>query len=402
MECVRKITEDLFWVGANDRKIDFFEAQYAVPKGISYNAYLLLDDQTVLWDTVDYAVSRIFMENVAWVLQGRMLDYLVIHHMEPDHSAAIREILKTYPGVKMVCSAKAASMLPQFVSLEGLERAPEIISMKEGETLTTGRHTHTFFSAPLVHWPEVMMTFDQTDKILFTADAFGTFGALNGALFADEVDFAKDFMDEARRYYTNIVGMYGPQVQTVLKKTSGLDVQMLCPLHGPVWRKNLEQILDRYQKWSRYEPEKKGVAIFYASVYGHTENAAEALAIRLRERGVAVAMYDTNRTSVDEMVAAAFYYSHWVLASITWNGELLGSMEHLLHQLNAHKLQNRTVAFVQNGTWAAMSAKVMEKRIETMKNVTVLNEKVTLKSSLQESQRTELDALVEAITASLA
>lgn len=398
MHCTRKVTPDLVWVGVNDRRIGLFEAQYAVAKGISYNSYLLLDEKTVLWDTVDHSQSTLFLENVEYALAGRTLDYLIVQHMEPDHSASIREIVQRYPQVTLVCSAKAASMLPQFLPLFPL---PEILKVKEGEVLSVGRHELTFLTAPLVHWPEVIMTYDKTDKVLFTADAFGTFGALNGSLFADEVDFAREYMDEARRYYTNIVGMYGPQVQAVLKKVQLLEVGMICPLHGWVWRQELGKILEKYQKWSAYEAEQPGVAIFYASVYGHTENAAEALAIRLREKGIVTAMYDVNRTPVDELIAQAFRYSHWVLASVTWNGGIFGSMEHLLHQLCAHKLQNRTVAFLQNGTWAATSAKGMRQIVETMKNITILDEVLTLKSSLTEEQGQDLDALADALAASL-
>ena len=401
MYCTRKITDDVVWVGVNDRKISRFEAQYEVPKGISYNSYVLLDDKTVLWDTVDYSMSRMFMENVEHVLQGRTLDFLVVHHMEPDHSAAIREILEKYPEVTLVCSAKAASMLPQFVPLDGLPKEPEILKVKDGDVIETGHHELTFLTAPMVHWPEVIMTFDKTSGLLFTADAFGVFGTLDGAIFADEVDFDKDYMDEARRYYTNIVGMYGTQVQAVLKKIHKQPVKMICPLHGFVWRENLEHILERYQVWSSYEPEVKGAVVFYASVYGHTENAADALAIRLREKGIPVVLLDVNQVSVDEMISQAFKYSHWILASITWNGGLLGSMENLLRQLSSHKLQNRTVGFLQNGTWAAMSVKAMQPILETMKNITVLENTVTLKSALKEEQGGELDALAEEVAASL-
>ncbi len=401
MHCTRNIRDDLVWVGVNDRRIDKFEAQYAVPGGISYNAYLLLDEKTVLWDTVDYGMSRLFMENVRNALQGRTLDYLIIQHMEPDHSAAILEILRAYPAVTLVCSAKAASMLPQFLPLETLPAQPELLKIKEGDILRTGRHELSFIAAPLVHWPEVMMTYDKLYKCLFTADAFGTFGALNGSLFADEVDFARDYMKEARRYYTNIVGMYGAQVQAVLKKASALAIEIICPLHGFVWRENLSQLLEQYQLWSSYTPEVQGAAIFYASVYGHTENAAEALAIRLREKGVPVTMFDVNRTPVDELIAEAFRVSHWVLGAMTWNGGLIAGMETLLNQLAAHKLQNRTAAFLQNGTWAAASAKAMRSILERMKNITILEEMVTLKSTLKEDQAAELDALAEAIAADM-
>ena len=316
MFCTRKVNDDYTWVGADGRRLAMFEGVYDVPRGVSFNSYLLTDGKTVLFDTADASVCRVFLENVAHGLNGRALDYLVVQHMEPDHAADIRDLLVRHPETTVVCSAAAKNMLAQFFG-PGYEGRISVV--KEGDTLCTGRHTLHFVAAPMVHWPEVLMTYDETDKLLLTADAFGTFGALNGALFADEVDFHRDYLDEARRYYTNIVGKYGAQVQAVLKKAGGLDIQMLLPLHGFVWRQDLGYILGKYDLWSRYEPEERGVVIAYASVYGGTENAANILACRLREQGVQVAMYDTSVTPASYILAAAFRFSHVVLAAPTYN-----------------------------------------------------------------------------------
>lgn len=280
----KKITNDLFWVGANDRRLSVFEGVYPIPIGVSYNSYLLMDEKTVLLDTADKAVIGQFMENVQHVLNGRTLDYLVINHMEPDHCAEIPNILDKFPYVKIVCNAKVKTMIEQFFNFE-IEDDQYLI-VKEGDTLNTGKHELTFVFAPMVHWPEVMVTYDKTDKILFSADAFGTFGAIDGNIFADEVDFEHRYMDEARRYYTNIVGKYGMQTQALLKKASNLEIKMLCPLHGFVWRKDLDKYIEKYQKWSTYTPEVQSVLIPYASVYGGTQNAAEILANKLADLGV--------------------------------------------------------------------------------------------------------------------
>ena len=303
MYCYRKVTDDLYWIGGNDRRLALFEGVYQIPRGVSYNSYLLMDEKTVLLDTVDKAVKGVFFENIEKVLDGRKLDYLVVHHMEPDHSEAIWEVVMRYPEVKIVCNAKIAQMMKQFFSFDVDAR---VVLVKEGDTFHTGKHNLVFVSAPMVHWPEVMVSYDTTDKILFSADAFGTFGALNGALFADEVDFPRDYLDEARRYYTNIVGKYGVQVQALLKKAATLDIQMICPLHGFVWRKDIGWYLDKYMHWSSYTPEEQGVVIAYASIYGNTANAADLLACRLRERGVRTEVFDVSVTPASEIIAAAF------------------------------------------------------------------------------------------------
>ncbi len=381
MYCVKKVTEDLTWVGSNDRRLALFEGVYQVPRGVSYNSYLLTDEKTVLLDTVDKSVTRVFFENLAHVLGGRKLDYLIVHHMEPDHSAAIEEVLLHYPEVTVLCNQKTAKMMARFVAAP-LEQRLKVVA--QGETLCTGRHTLTFVDAPMVHWPEVMMSYDLTDKILFSADAFGTFGAINGAMFADEVDFERDYLDEARRYYTNIVGKYGTQVQAILKKASGLDIQMICPLHGFVWRKNLGDFIAKYQLWSTYTPEVDGVLIAYASVYGGTENAAEILACRLRDLGIRTVMFDVSVTPASEIVAAAFQYSHLVFAAPTYNAGIFVTMENLLHDLVAHNLQNRTVALIENGSWAPTSGKLMRELLSKLKQMTFLDGPLTVPSTVQD------------------
>ena len=398
MHCIRKITEDLFWVGASDRRLALFENVYPIPNGVSYNAYVLLDEKTVLLDTADAAVSRAFLENVAAALNGRPLDYLVVNHMEPDHCACIGDIVLRYPGVKIVCNAKSAAMIRQFFNFDLDTRA---VLVKEGDTLCIGRHTLTFVMAPMVHWPEAMVTYDTTDKVLFSADAFGTFGAINGHLFADEVDIEGQ-IGEFRRYYTNIVGKYGPQVQALLKKASGLEISMLCPLHGFVWRKDLGYILDKYQKWSTYTPEEQGVLIAFGSVYGDTEAAADALAHMLSQRGVKnIAMYDVSSTHPSVIVSEAFRLSHWVLAAPTYNGGIFTPMEFALTELKLHNLQNRTAALLENGSWAPMSGKLMSAMLDGMKNITRLEPVFSIKSSVKDAQLESLAALADAIAASV-
>lgn len=394
MYCYRKVTDDLYWIGGNDRRLALFEGVYQIPRGVSYNSYLLMDEKTVLLDTVDKAVKGVFFENIEKVLDGRKLDYLVVHHMEPDHSEAIWEVVMRYPEVKIVCNAKIAQMMKQFFSFDVDAR---VVLVKEGDTFHTGKHNLVFVSAPMVHWPEVMVSYDTTDKILFSADAFGTFGALNGALFADEVDFPRDYLDEARRYYTNIVGKYGVQVQALLKKAATLDIQMICPLHGFVWRKDIGWYLDKYMHWSSYTPEEQGVVIAYASIYGNTANAADVLACRLHERGVRTEVFDVSVTPASEIIAAAFKYSHLVFAAPTYNSGVFVTMEALLMDLAEHNIQNRTVAFMENGTWAATSARQMGAMLEKCKNLTVLEQKVTIKSSLKEQQMAEIEALADAL-----
>ena len=394
MYCTKKIASDLVWVGANDRRLAMFEGVYSVPAGVSYNSYLLTDKKTVLFDTVDKAVSRTFFENLEHELGGRPLDYVIVHHMEPDHSATLSELLLRHPETTVVCNDKTAVMIAQFF---GKDAVKNMQLVKEGDVLSAGAHELTFYLAPMIHWPEVMMTYDKSAHTLFTADAFGVFGALNGAIFADEVDFDRDYLKEARRYYTNIVGKYGVQVQNLFKKIAGLDIQMLCPLHGFVWRRDLGYILEKYNLWSTYTPEDKGVMIAYASIYGNTENAAEILASKLRERGVRTAMYDVSVTPASDIIAECFRWSHLVFASATYNGGIFVTMDELLRDIAAHNLQKRTVAFMENGTWAPVSARQMAAIPAPLKNMTVLEQSVAIRSSLTEGQLAEIEALADVI-----
>lgn len=396
MYCTRKVNDDYTWVGADCRRLALFEGVFGVPDGISFNSYLLTDEKTVLFDGVDSVVRRTFRENLAHALAGRELDYIVVHHMEPDHAAELADLAKDYPKAQFMCSAMAKTMVGQFF---GPEVAGRITVIKEGDTLCTGRHTLRFVAAPMVHWPEVMMTYDETDKLLLSADAFGCFGALNGALFADEVDFDRDYLDEARRYYTNIVGKYGPQVQTVLQKAGTLDIQMLLPLHGFVWRKDLEYFLEKYDLWSRYEPEVRGVMIAYASVYGDTENAANVLACRLAERGIKVTMFDASVTPASYIVSAAFRYSHLVFASTTYNMGIFVTMEQLLHDIVAHQLANRRYALIENGSWSPVSGKKMQELLAPLKGWSELQTPLTVKSALRPDQDAQMERLADAIAA---
>lgn len=400
MYCVKTIKEDLFWVGGTDRRLALFENAFPIPRGVSYNSYVLMDEKTVLFDTVDRAISQQFFENLEAVLNGRSLDYVVVDHMEPDHCATLGELVARYPDMQVVCNAKTVSVIKQFYNFDIDAKA---VVVKEKDTLTTGKHTLTFVMAPMVHWPEVMVTYDMTDKILFSADAFGTFGAMNGNLFADEVNFERDWLDDARRYYTNIVGKFGPSVQTLLKKASALEIEMLCPLHGPVWRENIGWYVDKYLTWSSYAPEEKAVMIAYGSIYGNTENAANILACRLADLGVKnIAMYDVSSTHPSYLISEAFRCSHMVLASVTYNGGLFSYMEHFLSELKAHGLQGRTVALVENGSWGVLAGKLMGEALSGMKNMHVLENKVTVKSALKEGQEAELEALAQAVWESMA
>ncbi len=396
---VRAVTDDIAYIGVSDRRIQLFENVYPIPRGVAYNSYLLLDEKTVLFDTVDRSVTGQFFENLTAVLDGRELDYLVVDHMEPDHSSAISEVLVRYPKAQVVCTHAAAIILNQFFACDIADRA---ILVGEGDTLNVGKHTLTFVMAPMVHWPEVMMTYDDVSGILFSADAFGSFGALNGNLFADEVDFEKDWLPDARRYYTNIVGKYGKQVQDVLAKAGTVDIKMLCPTHGPVWRENLGWILEKYSLWSSYTPEEQAVMVVYGSVYGGTESAANAIAAKISQSGVAdVAVYDVSKTHVSELIAEAFRCSHIVLASITYNMGIFTPMKNFLLDLEAHNLQNRCFALVENGSWSPLSGKLMKEILERLTNVSFVGETVTIFSSPDADKREALDALAEAVAGSV-
>ena len=388
------ITEDIRYIGVNDHDIDLFEGQYQVPNGISYNSYVIMDEKIAIMDTVDKRKQTEFLENLETALAGRTPDYLVISHMEPDHASSIQAVLERYPEITLVGNAKTFPMLKLYFDLD----TSCALTVKEGDTLKLGRHELTFVMAPMVHWPEVMVSYEDSEKILFSADAFGTFGALNGNLFNDEVDFEKDWIDDARRYFTNIVGKYGIQVQALLKKAAGLDIQMICPLHGPVWRNNLNYFIEKHDKWSKYEPEDQAVAIIYGSIYGNTEQAADALAAKLGAKGVKnIAVYDASKTDVSELIAEIFRVSHVVIACPTYNGGIYPPIENLLAHMKALAVQNRTVAVMDNGTWAATAGKQIVKQLEEMKNMTVLDQKLSIKSTLKADQEDNLDAFAQQI-----
>ena len=399
MYCVKKMTEDLYWVGGNDRRLALFENVYPIPRGVSYNAYVVLDEKTVLLDTVDHSVSPIFFENLAHVLNGRKLDYLIVNHMEPDHAATIEAVVLRYPEVTLVCNKKTAQMMKNFFSFDVDSRVHLVAEM---DTLCTGKHTFAFVMAPMVHWPEVMVTYDVTTKTLFAADAFGTFGALGGNLYADEVNFQTEWLDDARRYYTNIVGKYGTQVQALLKKAATIEIEMICPLHGPVWRKDIGWFIDKYVHWATYTPEEDAVVIAYASVYGNTETAANILAGKLADLGVRnVKVYDVSAMHASEIVSECFRASHLVFLSTTYNAGMFVNMENLVHDIVNHNLQNRTIALVENGSWAPTAGGLMRAEFSKLKNCTILDETVTIKSSLKEAQLESMDALAEAIVDSM-
>ena len=391
-----KITADMYWVGGNDRRKALFESVYPIPRGVSYNSYLILDEKTVLLDTVDKEVSDVFFDGVEHLLSGRPLDYVIVNHMEPDHAATLGGLVMRHPEVRIVCNAKTVGMIKQFFDFDIDSRAHLV---REWDTLCTGRHTFTFVMAPLVHWPEVMVTYDMTDETLYSADAFGSFGALNGNIFADE---STPDMSEYRRYYTNIVGKYGVQVKALLNKAQSLRISMLCPLHGLVWRRDIDSLMQKYAAWSSYEPEINGVLIAYSSVYGNTQDAAEIVANRLGEQGVRdIQMYDVSVTHPSYVVAEAFRYSHIVLATTTYNGGIFVTMENLLLDLKAHNLQNRTVALIENGTWAATAAGQMKSILASMKDMNVIENSVSLKSSVKPEKRVELVALADALCETL-
>lgn len=398
MHCVRKVTEDLFWVGGNDKRLHLFENIHPIEDGVSYNSYLLLDEKTVLFDTADWSVGRQFIENVEYVLNGRKLDYMVINHMEPDHCASMEEIILRYPDVKIVSTEKALMLMHQF----NYTVDENFIQVAEGDTMSFGKHNVVFVEAPMVHWPEAMVTFDTTDGVLFSADAFGSFKSLDGALFADEVDFDGEWINEARRYYTNIVGKYGPEVVDLLKKAQTIDIKIICPLHGPVWRKDIGYILDKYIHWATYTPEEKGVLLCYASMYGNTENAAHILATKLHEKGMHnVHMYDVSKTHVSYLIGEAFKYSHLALLSVTYNLNVFPAMENFVQDMKRLNLQKRVVAVVENGSWAPQASVLINETLDEMKQMTVLNEEVSVLSSVSKMTESELDSLADSIIESM-
>ena len=399
MHCVQKVSEKIYWVGGNDRRLERFENMFPIPKGVSYNSYLIMDEKTALVDTVDSAIRDQFLENIKHVLDGRELDYLIINHMEPDHCGNIEELLRMYPNLKIVGNAKTFQFFEQFYVTRKPESYYKVI---EGDELKLGQHTLHFYMMPMVHWPEVMTTYEITEKILFSADAFGTFGALNGNIFNDQVDFEGYYLDEARRYYSNIVGKYGAQVQSALKKLLKLEIKMICPLHGPSWRTNLEYYLDKYNKWSTYTPEKKGVVLFFASMYGNTENAVNIIANKLAEKGVEdIRVYDVSKTHPSYIISEVWKYSHLVIASPTYNGGLYHVMDALLHEMEGLNVQNRKVALVGNYTWASSAVKVMTEYMSKMKNMEIIGDPLEVNSSLKPEEEEKVNKLVDVIYNSL-
>lgn len=399
MYCVQEVSPQIFWVGGSDRRLERFENMFPLPNGISYNSYLILDKKTALLDTADSSISSLYLENVEHVLNGRTLDYLVINHMEPDHCANIQDIVFRYPNVKIVGNSKTFQFIEQLFNFD---KKNDYYEVKEQDEICLGEHTLKFYFAPMVHWPEVMFTYETKKKILFSADAFGTFGALNGNIFSDEIDFKPVYLSEARRYYTNIVGKYGPQVQNILKKLSDTDINMICSLHGPIWRKNLNYILDKYNKWSNYEPEKQGVILVYASMYGHTENAVSIIANKLSERGVKdMRIYDVSKTHPSYIIADAWKYSNIVFGSPTYNMGLYYGMEFLIREMARLNFQKRKVSLIGNGTWANRAVKIMKELLEGMKNMDIVGTPLEIKSSMKKEQEGEFDKLAESICNSM-
>ena len=399
MTDIRTVAQDIFWIGASDRRIERFENIFPLSDGVSYNSYLVKDEKTVLFDTCDVAVSEQFFQNLTEALGGRTLDYLVILHMEPDHCSQIMTVVNRYPDLTLVGNAKTFTILGQFFpETSGVKRQ----EVKEGDEISTGVHSFRFIMAPMVHWPEAMFAWDESTGTMLTADAFGTFGALAGGIFADEYDFETGFLDEARRYYANIVGKYGMQVQAVLKKAAGLEIKTICPLHGPVWRKDVSWFIDKYDKWSRYEPEDDGIVVIYGSLYGHTASAATYLASALLEKSGAkrqVRLFDVSKTHASYLVGEIWKSGTVVLCSPTYNNGIYLPMAALIHDLKALGLKNRKFALVENGTWAPASGKFMREELAGLKDCQVLEETLTIKSALHASDKERVDVFADAVLA---
>lgn len=382
-----EITKDILYVGVNDHDVDLFEGQYKVPNGMAYNSYLIQDEKVAVMDSVDAHFTDAWLTNIASVLGGRTPDYLIVQHMEPDHSGSVFAFAQAYPDTKIVASAKAVAIMQQFFDTDFTSRC---LIVKEGDTLELGTHTLHFVTAPMVHWPEVIMTYDSTDKVLFSADAFGKFGAL---------DVDEEWLPEARRYYIGIVGKYGPQVQAVLKKAAGLEIETVCSLHGPVLHKEqLADVLAVYDTWSSYRPETEGVLIAYSSIYGHTKQAAEELGEMLRGKGMDVTVMDLARSDMSEAVAQAFRYSKLVLAAASYNGDVFPFTRCFIEHLTERNYQNRTVGIIENGTWAPTAGRVMRKMLENSKNLTILDQTVSIKSALNDASHAQLEALADALS----
>ena len=395
MNGVKKVTDGIFWIGGSDRRLERFENIFPIPEGVSYNSYFIDDEKTVVFDTADISVSDQYLENLKDVLKGRKLDYLVVLHMEPDHCSLISTVVSLFPDVTVVGNAKTFTFMQQFFpESEGYNK----LEVKEGDSLSTGKHSFSFVTAPMVHWPEVLMAYDAESKALFSADAFGTFGALDGGLFADEYDYEKDFLDFSRRYYANIVGKYGMQVQAVLKKAAGLDISMLLSLHGPVWRKDIKWLLEKYQKWSTYEAEEDATVVVYGSLYGHTASAAESVASAIREKsGKNVKVYDVSGTDVSYLIGEVWRCNKIVLICPTYNNGVYPPMESFLNDMIALGVQNRTFALGQNGTWAPVTVKLMTEKLQSLKNVQIIENTLTIKSALHEADKAMVEEFAEAI-----
>ncbi|MDR0670578.1 MAG: flavin reductase [Treponema sp.] len=397
----RLVTDGVYWIGGNDRRLSVFEGVYPSERGVSYNSYLAFDEKNVVLDTVDKAVAGVFFENLDYLLKGKSPDYVVIHHMEPDHSACLSELLFRYPDLVVVTTQKSAVMIGQFFNFAARDTA-RIKIVKEGDTLCTGKRTYTFVEAPMVHWPEVMVSYESYDRILYSADAFGSFGAIDGNLFADEVDYEGVWLDDARRYYTNIVGKYGAQVLAALDKAAKLDIGMICPLHGLVWRKNLNFFLEKYRRWASCTPEDNTVLIVYSSVYGNTENAVNILSAALADRGLKkITVYDVSATRSDVIVSEVFRCGHVVFAATTYNAGIFIKMEEVLHDIKAHQIRDRTAALVENGSWAPVSGQLMRDMVSAFPGWRILGYTVTINSSLKETGRSSIENLADAIAADI-
>ena len=391
---IRKLNDDLFYIGCSDRRLQLFESAYPIPEGISYNSYLLKDEKTVLFDTVDKSCASQFFENLKASLGDRNLDYLVIHHMEPDHASLISEVKSFYPSVKIVCTTKAQAMIKQFFDFD-IDAC--VYPVKDGDVLNTGKHELKFILAPMVHWPEVMLTYDKTYGALFSADAFGSFGAINGNLFDNEVNWQRDYLDEARRYYTNIVGKYGLQVQMLLKKVADFDIKLIYPLHGLIIKENINLFIEKYDKWSTYTPEEKSVLIAYTSVYGNTKRAVEKLAEMIEDKGQKVVVNDLARCDMAEAVEDAFRYGKIIFATTTYNGDVFPFMKEFINHLVERNFQKKTVGFIENGSWAPMAARVMKTMLEKCKDLKFTESNVKIMSALNSESEESLKALAEEI-----
>ncbi len=400
MQNVKQITNDLYYIGVNDRKIALFESVYPVSDGISYNSYFLNDEKTVLLDTVDKDYSIQFFENLNFLLGEKPLDYMIINHLEPDHGALVKEVVNKYPNVKIVLNQKSKQMLLQFFEFD-FDIEKNLLIVKEGDTLKTGRHEFAFVMAPMVHWPEVMVTYDLVDKILFSADAFGSFGSLDGNIFDNEVEFDKK-IDEYRRYYTNIVGKYGAQTQMLLNKASNLEIKMICPLHGLIIKENIQKLVDLHVLWANYTPEKQSVLLLYSSVYGATQNAIEILANKLAQNEIKdIKIFDVSRVHHSFILSKCFEYSHIVLATTTYNNDIFISMKYFIDDLISHNLQNRTYAIIQNGSWAPTCGSKIKEELEKLKGSNFVEKQICIKSSLKQAQEDELSELADEIIKNL-